>query len=60
MREDLASLKSGGQPLLTTADAKLSVRPATTEEAAAFSQGDDVAKPSVDMVLVYLIELDDE
>lgn len=60
LREDLASLKSRGQSLLTTADAKLSVRPATAEEAAAFSHGADVAKPSDDMVMVYLIELDDE
>jgi hypothetical protein len=57
LRSDLASLKSGGIPIFKTS-AKLSVRPATTEEAAVFSHAADVAKPSDDMVLAYLVELD--
>ena len=57
LRDDLASLKSGGVPLYT-AQSKLSVRPATAEEAAIFSQASEVAKPSDDMVLAYLVELD--
>jgi hypothetical protein len=57
LREDLASLTSGGQPLLA-ADAKLSVRPATVEETTAFSRWTDVATSSDDLVLVYLVELD--
>jgi hypothetical protein len=59
LREDLTSLRSGGLPLLAT-DAKLSVRPATAEEASVFGRGADAAKPSDDMILVYLVELDDE
>jgi len=55
---DLTCLKSGGVPLYT-AQSKLSVRPATAKEAAIFSQASDVAKPSDDMVLAYLAELDD-
>jgi len=54
---DLTSLKSGGVPFYT-AQSKLSVRPATAKEAAIFSQASDVAKPSDDMVLAYLVELD--
>jgi hypothetical protein len=57
LREDLTLLKSGGVPLLTP-DAKLSVRPATAQEAIIFGQGDRVGKPSDDMVLIYLVELD--
>lgn len=57
LRDDLASLKSGGVPLYT-AESKLSVRPATAEEAAIFNRASDVAKPSDDMVLAYLVELD--
>jgi hypothetical protein len=57
LRSDLALLKSGGAPLLKPT-AKLSVRPATAEEATIFAQGADAAKSSDDMVLVYLVELD--
>ena len=57
LRDDLASLKSGGVPLYT-AQSKLSVRPAAAEEAAIFSQASDAAKPCDDMVLAYLVELD--
>ena len=57
LRDDLISLKSRGVPLCT-ANAKLSVRPATAEEATAFGEAAEVARPSGDMVLVYLVELD--
>jgi hypothetical protein len=56
LREDLTSLKSDGQPLLTTASTML-VRPATTEEATVFRQWTHVATSTDDMVLVYLVEL---
>jgi hypothetical protein len=58
LREDLTSLRSGGRPLLATEDAKLSVRMATVEETTAFRGRTDVATPTDDMVLVYLVELD--
>jgi hypothetical protein len=57
LHDDLASLKSGGVPLYT-AQSKLSVRPATAEEAVTFSHAADAAKSSDDMVLTYLVELD--
>jgi hypothetical protein len=37
---------------------KLSVRPATDEEVVIYEQAAEVAKPSDDMVLAFLIELD--
>ena len=57
LRGDLTVLRSAGVPLCT-AEFKLSVRPATAEEAIIFGQATDLAKPSDDMVLAYLIELD--
>jgi hypothetical protein len=57
LRGDLALLRSSGAPLYT-AQSKLSVRPATGDEANIFHQAVELAKPSADMVLAYLIELD--
>jgi hypothetical protein len=55
--DDLSLLRSGGAAL-RTAQSKLSVRPATPEEAAAFGQAAKNDKLSDDMPLVYLIDLD--
>jgi hypothetical protein len=57
LRSDLILLKSDGVPLCAP-QSKLSVRPATAEEAIFFEQAAAAAKPSDDMVLVYLIDLD--
>jgi hypothetical protein len=54
---DLILLRSGGVPLCTD-QSKLSVRLATAEEADIFRQAAEMAKPSDDMALAYLIELD--
>jgi hypothetical protein len=51
-------LRSDGAPLFT-AQSKLSVRLATAEEAIIFGHAANLAKPSDDMVLAYLVELDD-
>jgi hypothetical protein len=58
LHDDLAELKSDGVPLYT-AQSKLSVRPATAEEAIVFGRAAKLAKPSDDMVLAYLVTLDD-
>ena len=58
LRDDLAILRSGGAQLFT-AQSKLSVRLATAEEAIIFGHAANLAKPSDDMVLAYLVELDD-
>jgi hypothetical protein len=50
-------LRSGGVSL-RTAQSKLSVRPATPEEAAAFGQAAKNDNLADDMPLVYLINLD--
>jgi hypothetical protein len=57
LRMDMNSLKSNGV-LLCDDTAKFSVRPATAEEAAVFQNGSAESKPSDDMLLVYLVELD--
>jgi hypothetical protein len=57
--DDLTRLKSGGIPL-RTARSKLSVRLASIEEATIFEQAAESAKPSEDMTLAYLVELDGE
>jgi hypothetical protein len=59
LREELSSLKSDGLSLLS-AKAGITVRPATAEEVNFFRQGAEVAKPSADPVLIYLVKLDDE
>jgi hypothetical protein len=58
LRVDLTSLKSNGVSLCDD-DAKFSVRLATPEEAGVFRLGSAETKPSEDMMLVYLVELDD-
>jgi hypothetical protein len=55
--DDLSLLRSGGVSL-RTAQSKLSVRPATLEEAVAFGLAAKNDNPSDDMPLVYLIDLD--
>jgi hypothetical protein len=57
LRGDLIDLSSGGVPLCSDRS-KLTVRLATDEEAAIYEQAAEVAKPSDDLVLAYLIELD--
>jgi hypothetical protein len=57
LRSDLTASRSSGVPVCS-AQSKLSIRPATTEEKVIFEQAAEVAKPSDDMVLAYLIELD--
>jgi hypothetical protein len=57
LRDDLASLKSGGVPLLAP-NAKISVRPATVDEIVIFGRGARTAKPSDDdVLLIYLVQL---
>jgi hypothetical protein len=57
LKEDLAFLRSNGVPL-GTARSKLSVRPATSEEAIAYDRVAESTEPSDEMVLVYLVDLD--
>jgi hypothetical protein len=57
LRTDLSSLTSNGLPLCR-AESKLQVRLATAEQTAAFRQAEGAAKPTDDMLLVYLVELD--
>jgi hypothetical protein len=54
---DLDALKSSGVPL-RRAESKLSVRPATSDEVMVFEQAAESAKPSEDMMLAFLVELD--
>jgi hypothetical protein len=56
-RTDLCLLTSNGLPLCST-ESKLVVRLATAEQNAAFRQAEGAAKPTDDMLLVYLVELD--
>jgi hypothetical protein len=57
LRNDLILLTSHGAPVCRT-HSKLSVRLATDEEAVVYEEAAKVAKPSDDLVLAYLIELD--
>ena len=57
LRADLSSQKSNGIPLCDS-NSQLSVRRASVEEATVFSQAAASAKPSDDLVLAYLVELD--
>jgi hypothetical protein len=54
---DLKGLTSDGVPLRTD-QSQLSVRAATAEEAVVFGDAAEVAKPSDDLLLAYLVELD--
>jgi hypothetical protein len=58
LRSDLSSQKSNGIPLCD-ANSKLSTRRASAEEATLFGQARGAAKPSGELVLAYLVELDD-
>jgi hypothetical protein len=55
--DDLKAFTSNGVPLRTD-QSQLSVRPATAEEAILFGHAAEAAKPSEDLLLAYLIELD--
>jgi hypothetical protein len=57
LRDDLIALSSGGVPICGDRS-KLSVRPATDEEVVIYEQAAEEAKPSDDMVLAFLMELD--
>lgn len=57
LKEDLTLLKSNGAALLTP-QSNLSVRAATAEETVVFDHVAKLAKPTEDLVLAYLIELD--
>jgi hypothetical protein len=57
LRDDLIVLSSGGVPICGDRS-KLSVRPATDEEVVIYKQAAELAKPTDDMVLAFLIELD--
>jgi hypothetical protein len=57
LRDDLVSLKSGGVPL-GTAQSKLSIRLATNEETVIYERATEIANPSDEILLAYLIELD--
>ena len=57
LRDDLIVLSSGGIPICGDRS-KLSVRPATDEEVVIYKQAAELAKPTDDMVLAFLIELD--
>jgi hypothetical protein len=57
LRGDLIVLGSGGVPLCSDRS-KFTVRLATDEEAVVYEEAASVAKPSADLVLAYLIELD--
>jgi hypothetical protein len=58
LRADLSSQKSNGIPLCN-ANSKLSARRASSEEATLFGQARGAARPSDELVLCYLVELDD-
>ena len=58
LREDLCSLISNGKPLCD-AKSKLTVRAASQEESAEYEKGIDATRPSSDLMLVYLVEIDD-
>jgi hypothetical protein len=58
LRADLSSQNSNGIPLCD-AHSKLSTRRASAEEAALFGQARGAAEPSDELVLAYLVELDD-
>jgi hypothetical protein len=57
--DDLMILASGGAPLRTS-QSKLSVRLATAEEAVVFASVASAAKPSDEVLLAYLVDLDPE
>jgi hypothetical protein len=59
LRDDLTSQTRNGIPLCSV-KSKLSVRPANVEEINMFNQAASVAKPSDEMLLAYLVELDGE
>ena len=57
LRDDLIILSSGGAPLCSH-QSKFTVRPANADEAVVYKEAANVAKPSDDVVLAYLVELD--
>jgi hypothetical protein len=59
LRDDLTSLRSNGIPLCD-ARSILRVRLADPKEAAAYRQATEGTKPSDDINIVYLVEVDDD
>jgi hypothetical protein len=57
LREDLCSLRSNGKPLCD-AQSKLTVRVASQEEGGEYEKGIDPTRPSSDLMLIYLVEID--
>jgi hypothetical protein len=57
LHNDLSILTSGGVRL-RTAESELAVRPASPDEATVFALVADRMKPSDDMTLAYLVDLD--
>jgi len=57
LREDLCSLRANGKPLCD-AKSKLTVRVASQEECTEYEKGIDATRPSSDLMLVYLVEID--
>jgi hypothetical protein len=57
LKEDLTEIQSGGVPLWN-GKAKLRARPALPDEAALFVEAKSSSRPSDDLMLVYLIEVD--
>jgi len=58
LRADLSLQTSNGSPICRP-DSKLAVRRATADEVEVFYQSAETATPSDELLLVYLIELDD-
>lgn len=57
LQDDLMTMTSGGAPLCHS-KSKLFARPSTAEERSAFATAAEKSKPSEDMFLAYLIDLD--
>jgi hypothetical protein len=57
LRADLSLQTSNGSRLCGP-DSKISVRRATADEVAKFNQSAEIAKPTDELLLAYLVELD--
>jgi hypothetical protein len=57
LQDDLMAMTSGGTPLWKS-NSKLLVRASTPDERAAFLAAAEKSKPSEDMFLAYLVDLD--
>jgi hypothetical protein len=59
LREDMRDLRSDGVPLCTVAS-KFRARTADVAERALYREGASAVRPSDDILLVYLVDLDTE